>query len=137
MSIELVTPFNHLILCHPLLLLPSIFPSIGVFSNVLDYSWINNVAIVSGEQQRDSAVHIHGSILPHIPLPSRLPDNTGQSSLCYTAGPCWLCILNTAVCRCPSQTPQLSLPSSNTFEPLFFPRREHASDATNAFGKHK
>ena len=33
MSIELVMPSNHLILCHPLLLLPSIFPSITVFSN--------------------------------------------------------------------------------------------------------
>ena len=33
MSIELVMPFNHLILCHPLLLLPWIFPSIRVFSN--------------------------------------------------------------------------------------------------------
>ena len=33
MSIELVTPSKHLILCHPLLLLPSIFPSIRVFSN--------------------------------------------------------------------------------------------------------
>ena len=33
MSIKLVMPFNHLILCHPLLLLPSIFPSIKVFSN--------------------------------------------------------------------------------------------------------
>ena len=33
MSIESVTPSNHLILCHPLLLLPSIFPSIRVFSN--------------------------------------------------------------------------------------------------------
>ena len=32
MSIELVIPSNHLILCHPLLLLPSIFPSIRVFS---------------------------------------------------------------------------------------------------------
>ena len=32
-SIGLVMPFNHLILCHPLLLLPSIFPSIRVFSN--------------------------------------------------------------------------------------------------------
>ena len=32
MSIELVMPSNHLILCHPLFLLPSIFPSIGVFS---------------------------------------------------------------------------------------------------------
>ena len=35
MSIESVMPSNHLILCHPLLLLPSIFASIGVFSNKL------------------------------------------------------------------------------------------------------
>ena len=34
MSIKLVMPSNHLILCGPLLLLPSIFPSIRVFSNV-------------------------------------------------------------------------------------------------------
>ena len=33
MSIESVMPSNHLILCHPLLLLPSIFPSIRVFSD--------------------------------------------------------------------------------------------------------
>ena len=33
MSIELVMPFNHLILCHALLLLPPIPPSIRVFSN--------------------------------------------------------------------------------------------------------
>ena len=32
-SIESVMPSNHLILCHPLILLPSIFPSIRVFSN--------------------------------------------------------------------------------------------------------
>ena len=35
MSIELLMPSNHPILCHPLLLLPSIFPSIRVFSNEL------------------------------------------------------------------------------------------------------
>ena len=35
MSIESVMPSNHLILCHPFLLLSSIFPSIGVFSNEL------------------------------------------------------------------------------------------------------
>ena len=35
MSIESVMPSNHLILCYPLLLPPSIFPSIGVFSNEL------------------------------------------------------------------------------------------------------
>ena len=35
MSIKLVMPSNHFILCRPLLLLPSIFPSIRVFSNEL------------------------------------------------------------------------------------------------------
>ena len=42
MSTELVMPSNHLILCHPLLLLPSIFPSIRVFSNesVLCIRWL-------------------------------------------------------------------------------------------------
>ena len=35
MSIELVMPSNHLILCHPILLLPSIFPNIRVFSSEL------------------------------------------------------------------------------------------------------
>ena len=41
MSIELVMPSNHLILCHPLLLPPSVFPSIRVFSNesVLRIRW--------------------------------------------------------------------------------------------------
>ena len=37
MSIESVMPSNHLILCHPLLLLPSIFPNIRIFSNELTF----------------------------------------------------------------------------------------------------
>ena len=43
MSIESVMPSNHLILCHPLLLPPSIFPSTRVFSNesVLRIRWPN------------------------------------------------------------------------------------------------
>ena len=43
MSIESVMPFNHRILCHPLFFLPSIFPSIRVFSNesVLCIRWPN------------------------------------------------------------------------------------------------
>ena len=40
MSIESVMPSNHLILCHPLLLLPSIFPSIRVFSNESVLHWL-------------------------------------------------------------------------------------------------
>ena len=41
MFIESVMPSNHLILCHPLLLLPSIFPSIRIFSNesILRIRW--------------------------------------------------------------------------------------------------
>ena len=58
-----------------------------------------------GGQQRDSAINICVLILPQSPLPSRLPYNTEQSSVCYTAGPCWLSILNTAERTCPSQTP--------------------------------
>ena len=46
-------------------------------------------------------------ILPQAPLPSRLPHNIEQSSLCCTVGPCCLSILNIAVCTCPSQTPYL------------------------------
>ena len=43
MSIESVMPSSHFILCHPLLLLPSIFPSIRVFSNesALRMRWPN------------------------------------------------------------------------------------------------
>ena len=65
--------------------------------------------IVSGGQQRDSAIHTHVSISPQTPLPSRLPDNIEQSSLCYTVGPFWLSVLNTVMCTSPSQIPNLSL----------------------------
>ena len=42
MSIESMMPSNHLILCHPLLLLPSVFPSIRVFANesALHIRWL-------------------------------------------------------------------------------------------------
>ena len=46
--------------------------------------------------------HTHTCI--HSPLPSRLPHNTEQSFMCYTGGPCWLSVLNIAVCTCSSQT---------------------------------
>ena len=49
MPIESVMPSNHLILCHPLLLLPSIFPSIRVFSSesVLRIRWPSTGASAS------------------------------------------------------------------------------------------
>ena len=54
MSIELVMPSNHLILCCPLLLPPSIFPRIRVFSNesALLIRWQNNGASVSASVLR-------------------------------------------------------------------------------------
>ena len=57
----------------------------------------NNVVTVSREQRRDSALHIHVSISPQTPLPSRLPNNTERSSMCFTVGSCGLSTLNIAV----------------------------------------
>ena len=62
---------------------------------------IDNVVLVSGVQQSDSVIHIHVSILFHILFSIRLLQNTEQSSLCYTVGPCWLSILHIAVYTCP------------------------------------
>ena len=53
-SIESVTPSNYLILCHPLLLLPSIFPSIRVFP----VSWL----FISGSQSIGASAS--ASVLP-------------------------------------------------------------------------
>ena len=61
---------------------------------------INNVGLVSVVQQSDLVIRIDVSILFQILFPIRLLHNTEQSSLCYTVGPCWLSILNTAVCTC-------------------------------------
>ena len=57
MSIESVMPSNHLILCHPLLLLPSIFPSIRVSSSV-------RAQVVSAVKGRRKALGTPG---PHLP----------------------------------------------------------------------
>ena len=54
MSLESVMLCNHLIPCHPLLLLPSIFPSIRIFSNESGFAW-------GGQSIRDSA---SATILP-------------------------------------------------------------------------
>ena len=67
----------------------------------MEYSKLtNDVVIVLGDLWRDSANHTHVTILPQTPLLPRLPQNVKQCSLCYTVGPCWLSILNTAGCAC-------------------------------------
>ena len=69
------------------------------------YWGVADIVIISGEWWRDSAIHIHVSILSQTSLLSRLPHNTEQSSMCHAIGPCWLSILNIAVCTWSSQTP--------------------------------
>ena len=69
MSIESVMPFKHLILCHPLLLLPSMFPSIRVFSN--------ESALVSGGQSIGASAS--PSVLPMNRFPLALTDLILQS----------------------------------------------------------
>ena len=66
---------------------------------------IKNLVIVSGGKDGDLAIGKHVSILSTIPLLSRLPHHIEQNSLYHIIGPCWLSILNIAVCTCQSQTP--------------------------------
>ena len=66
---------------------------------------VNNIVIISGEQWRESAIHICVSILPQNSLPSRLAHNINQSSMCCTIGFHWLSILNIAMCTWSSQSP--------------------------------
>ena len=99
MSIESVMPSNHLILCHPLLLLPSMFPSIRVFSNesVLCIRWpkywsfsAKNVVFKkkkilgnkrkSGRKFCDQITYLRCLILlslPNATIPSKLPAVEG------------------------------------------------------------
>ena len=83
MSIESVMPSNHLIICHPLLLPPSIFPSIRVFSN-------------------ESALHIRGQCIGVSASTSVLPMNTQDwSSLGWTD---WISLQSRGLSRVFSNT---------------------------------
>ena len=64
MSIELVMPFNHLILCLPLLFLPSIFPSIRVSSN-------DSALCISGQSTEASSAS--ASVLPMMNIQDWFP----------------------------------------------------------------
>ena len=69
---------------------------------------------VSGEQRGDSATHIHAPFSPK--LPTHLNRHITLSRFpcaIYAVGPCWLSILNTAVCTYPSQTPNYPFPPSS------------------------
>ena len=57
MYIKLVMPFNHLILCYPLLLLPSIVPSIRVFSSELVHVSVNSSKRKEDARPRGKSIH--------------------------------------------------------------------------------
>jgi len=77
MSIELVMPSNHLILCHPLLLLPSVFPSIRAFSNesVLCIRWPKYWSFsfsISPSNEYSGLISFNGLVgTPHCPRDSQ------------------------------------------------------------------
>ena len=86
MSIESVMPSNHLILCHPLLLLPPIFPSIRVFSNESAlcircpkyWSFSFNMTLFSCPQRTVWASGFPGGTVVNN-LPASAGDPTGDS----------------------------------------------------------
>ena len=65
LSIELVMPSNHLIFCHPLLLLPSIFSSIRVFSNESGlFQWVRSFPMSRLFASGGQSIGASASVLP-------------------------------------------------------------------------
>ena len=92
----------------------------------------NNMMIFSGEQRWDSGIHIHGSILPQTPIPSSLPHNPEQSSMCYT----YMCytfhVLQTLlVIHFKYSSVYMSIPSSLTMPSSILPPATISSFATS------
>ena len=102
MSIELVMPSNHVILCHPLLLAPSIFPSIRVLGSTW-YETSNGISLKAGPvlkmpkrrlQNQDWGIEL--ACLPWgILWPGEVTSLGPLSSLPWAAGPC----PKTSLCR--------------------------------------
>ena len=79
MSIESVIPSNHLILCHPLLLLPSLFPSIRVFSNAgIVHGWMQPLSL--GRDKDTQKAHRQDWLWPELQGRHR-PDLEGSLDL--------------------------------------------------------
>ena len=84
MSIESVMPSNHLIFCHPPLLLPSVFPNIKVFSNelALCIRWPKYWSFSTSSSNEYSGLISFGIDWFELPTPVFLPgESQGQRSL--------------------------------------------------------
>ena len=99
MSVESVMPSNHLILCRPLLLLPSVFPSIRVFSNA-------------------SVLHIRWPKYWSFSF-SISPCNEYSGLISFRMD--WLDLLAVQGTQDSSPTPQFKSINSSTFSPLYSP----------------
>ena len=109
MSIDSVMPSNHLILCHPLFLLPSTFPSIRVFSN-------------------ESALHIRGPKYWISAPTSVLPMNTQDWSPLGWTG--WISLQSKGLSRVFANTAvqKLSFLHSPTLTSIHDHRKNHSLD---------
>ena len=87
MSIELVMPSNHLILCHPLILLTSILPSIRVFSN-------ESVLYIRHDWATFTSLHFHDIFTPE-DAGEAADGEGGTGELEALPGPLWspVCLL--------------------------------------------
>ena len=117
MSIESVMPSNHFILCHPLLLLPSLFPSIRVFSNesvfrirwpkywtclgqTLDKYWTNKYWLryqprsLGGLLKQQDSQQPKGGNHPDVPALPWSPGTGGEAATC-----CGWCLTAREVAR--------------------------------------
>ena len=96
MSIESVMPSNYLILCHPLLFLPSIFPSIRVFSkeSVLHIRWQNFSLSISSSNEYSGLISfridwldllaVQGTLKSLSPTPQFKSINSSAFSFLYS-----------------------------------------------------
>ena len=102
MSIVSVMPSNHLILCHPLLLLPSIFPSIRVFSNesALRIKYWSFSFNISPSNEHPGLISFRMDWLDLLAVQGTLTSLTVNFDLCL------LSLRRLGALRCPGHSPE-------------------------------
>ena len=124
MSIESVMPSNNLILCCPLLLLPSIFPSIRIFSNesALSIRWPKYWSFSFSISPSNESVQLSRSVmsdslrpheLEHARLSCPSPTSRVHPNLCPL---CWQCHLIISSSVVPFSSHPQSFPASGSFQ---------------------